>query len=158
MSTEQAIERVRKFIQAFDPELRPLEYPESTETAPAAARTLGVEFGQIAKSILFKCGENYGLFVLAGDMRMDQKKVKELLGAGKPKVASPEEVERITGYKVGGVCPFALKTALPIYLDRSMLRFDLIYAAAGSSCAVLPLTFAQLQAVTGGLVVDIFSD
>jgi prolyl-tRNA editing enzyme YbaK/EbsC (Cys-tRNA(Pro) deacylase) len=154
MSTGQAVERVRKFIQAYDPELKPLEYPESTETALAAARTLGVELGQIAKSILFKCGDRYGLFVLAGDMRMDQKKVKELLGAGKPKVASPEEVEQITGYQVGGVCPFGLPE-LPIFLDRSMQRFDRIYAAAGSSYAVLPLTFTQLCEITGGRVIEI---
>jgi len=155
MSADQAVERVRRFIQAFDPELKPMEYPESTETAPAAARTLGVELGQIAKSILFKCGEQYGLFVLAGDMRMDQKKVKALLGRGKPRVASPEEVEQVTGFQVGGVCPFGLKTELPIYLDRSMQRFDRIYAAAGSPYAVLPLTFTQLQIVTGGRIIDL---
>lgn len=155
MSTEQAVERVRQFVRAFDPGLVPMEYPETTQTAPDAARVLGVELGQIAKSILFRCGEKFGLFVLAGDMRMDQKKIKELLGGGKTKVASRDEVEQITGFEVGGVCPFALKTELPIYLDRSMQRFELIYAAAGSSYAILPITFEQLQAVTGGSVIDI---
>ncbi len=155
MSTEQAVQRVRNFIRAFDPGLEPMEYPETTETAPEAARVLGVELGQIAKSILFRCGEKYGLFVLAGDMRMDHKKVKELLGGGKTRVARPEEVEQITGFQVGGVCPFALKTSMPIYLDRSMQRFDKIYAAAGSSHAILPLTFDQLQAATGGRLIDI---
>jgi Cys-tRNA(Pro) deacylase len=155
VSAEQAITRVCKFVQDFDPELKPMEYPESTETAPDAARVLGVGLGQIAKSILFKCGEKFGLFVLAGDMRMDQKKVKALLGGGKTRVARPEEVEQVTGFQVGGVCPFALKTELPIYLDRSMQRFEIIYAAAGSSRTVLPLSFDQLQSVSGGHVIDI---
>ncbi|HOL17620.1 MAG TPA: YbaK/EbsC family protein [Bacillota bacterium] len=149
------VERVRRYVQNFDPALEPREYPESTETAVDAARVLGVELGQIAKSILFKCGERYGLFILAGDMRMDQKKVKELLGGGKTKVASPEEVEQVTGFKVGGVCPFALKTEIPVFLDRSMQRFAKIYTAAGSSRAVLPLTFVQLEAITGGRVIDV---
>lgn len=148
------VERVRAFVQAFDPSLDPVEYPETTGTAPEAARTLGVELGQIAKSILFRCGDRYGLFVLAGDVRMDQKKVKQLLGGGKVRVATPAEAEEVTGFSVGGVCPFALKTAIPVFLDRSMQRFDRIYAAAGTSRAVLPLTFAQLQAITGGTVID----
>jgi Cys-tRNA(Pro) deacylase len=155
MSTEQAVERVRNFIRDFDPGLEPIEYSESTETAPDAARVLGVELGQIAKSILFRCGDKFGLFVLAGDMRMNQKKVKELLGGGKTRVARSDEVEQITGFQVGGVCPFALKTELPIYLDRSMQRFDKIYAAAGSPYVILPITFEQLQAATGGGVIDI---
>lgn len=155
ISTEQAVERVRNFIRDFDPGLEPMEYPQTTQTAADAARVLGVELGQIAKSILFRCGEKFGLFVLAGDMRMDQKKVKELLGGGKTRVARPEEVEQFTGFQIGGVCPFALKTALPIYLDRSMQRFDKVYAAAGSSYAILPITFKQLQAATGGRVIDI---
>jgi prolyl-tRNA editing enzyme YbaK/EbsC (Cys-tRNA(Pro) deacylase) len=155
MPPDRAVERVRAYVQAFDPSFNPIEYPETTETAPDAARVLGVELGQIAKSILFRCGERYGLFVLAGDMRMDQKKVKALLGGGKPRVATPEEVVEMTGFRVGGVCPFALKTELPIFLDRSMERFQIIYAAAGSAHAVLPLTFQQLQAVTGGAVIEI---
>ncbi len=155
MTSELSIERVRRYVQAIDPALEPMEYPESTETAPDAARVLKVELGQIAKSILFRCGASYGLFVLAGDMRMNQKKVKELLGGGKVRIAAPKEVEEVTGFQVGGVCPFALRTELPIYLDRSMQRFNLIYAAAGSARAVLPITFDQLQAVTGGDVIDV---
>ena len=149
------LERVRRFVKVIDPSLDPVEYPETTRTAPEAASTLGVELGQIAKSILFRCGNRYGLFVLAGDVRADQKKVKTLLGGGRVKIAPPAEVEALTGFEVGGVCPFALKTAVPVFLDRSMQRFERIYTAAGTPRAVLPLTFAQLEAVSGGKVIDL---
>lgn len=148
------VERVRRFVQAFDPSLNPVECPETTRTAPEAAQALGVELGQIAKSILFRCGDRYGLFILAGDVRADQKKVKTLLGGGRVKVAPPGEVEEITGFEVGGVCPFALKTAVPVFLDRSMQRYDRIFTAAGTARTVLPLSFAQLEALTGGTVID----
>ncbi|MEW5785024.1 MAG: YbaK/EbsC family protein [Bacillota bacterium] len=154
MLYDNPVEKVRAYVQSRDPSLNPIEYPDTTETAADAARVLGVELGQIAKSILFRCGERYGLFVLAGDRRMSPIKVKELLGDGKTRIAAPAEVEAITGFKVGGVCPFALYSTVPIFLDRSMQRFESIYAAAGSSHTVLPVTFAQLQAVTGGQPID----
>jgi prolyl-tRNA editing enzyme YbaK/EbsC (Cys-tRNA(Pro) deacylase) len=154
MTADQAVARVRAYLRSFDPALDPIEHPETTETSPDAARVLGVELGQIAKSILFRCGESYGLFVLAGDKRVAQKKVKALLGGGKTRVATPAEVEELTGFRVGGVCPFALRTILPVFLDRSMQRFEFIYAAAGAANAIVPLTFEQLQAITGGRLVD----
>ena len=90
---------------------------------------------------------------MAGDMKAAQKQVKALLGGGKVKIASPDEVQEITGFKVGGVCPFALKKEIPIFLDGSMQRFDRIYTAAGTPHAVMPLPFAQLQDITGGTVI-----
>ncbi|SFR10550.1 YbaK/EbsC family protein [Desulfoscipio geothermicus] len=152
---KQAVERVRKFVQVFDPNLEPIEFKEDTSTVEEAARTLGVEPGRIAKTLLFRAGEKYGLFVMAGDVRVNTKKVKALLGGGKPRMATPEEVEEITGYRVGGVCPFALATDIPIYLDESLQRFDVFYPAAGTDRSALPVTFAKLQAITGGTVVDV---
>ena len=152
--SDNPVERVRRYVQAYDRDLNPVECRETTQTAADAARTLGVELGQIAKSILFRCGDRYGLFVLAGDMKMSQARVKSLLGGGKVKVASPAETEGVTGFQVGGVCPFALKTAVPIFLDSSLRRFDRIYTAAGSSRAVLPITFEKLLEITGGSIID----
>lgn len=69
-------------------------------------------------------------------------------------MATPEEVEEITGYRVGGVCPFALATDVPIYLDASMQRFDVIYPAAGTAHSALPITFEKLKDITLGTVVE----
>ncbi|MCL5780773.1 MAG: YbaK/EbsC family protein [Firmicutes bacterium] len=148
------INRVRQYVKKYDVHLEPVEFAESTSTVEEAAQVLGVEPAQIAKSILFRAKDQFGLFVTAGDVRVNLKKVKTLLG-GKPKMATPEEVEEVTGFRVGGVCPFDLKQDLPIFLDESMKRFDIVYAAAGSPRSALPITFEQLQAMTGGTVVNV---
>ncbi|QNG58586.1 YbaK/EbsC family protein [Metabacillus idriensis] len=148
------VNRVREYVKKFDSSLEPIEFEEKTNTVEEAARALGVESAQIAKSILFKVNDNFGLFVTAGDVRMNQKQVKFLLGPGKPKLAAPDEVELITGYKIGGVCPFALNKEVPIYLDRSMNRFDTVYTAAGTAHSALPITFDKLAAITKGKVIN----
>lgn len=150
------INRVRAYVQKYDPGLEPMAIEAQTATVEEAARALGVDPSQIAKTILFKAKEQYGLFVTAGDVRVHQKVARELLGA-KPKLASPQECQQITGYPVGGVCPFDLKQDVPVYLDRSMERFDVVYIAAGTPSSALPITLEQLQHITGGQVVDMLA-
>lgn len=148
------VHRVREYVKKYDLNLDPVEFAEKTSTVEEAAKVLGVEPAQIAKSILFRTKEQFGLFVAAGDVKVNLKKVKTLLG-GKPRMAAPEEVEEVTGFKVGGVCPFAMRKQVPVYLDESMQRFDVVYTAAGSASSALPITFGQLCRVTGGTVVNI---
>ncbi|WP_028401878.1 YbaK/EbsC family protein [Ectobacillus panaciterrae] len=146
--------RVREYVKKFDNSLEPIEFEERTNTVEEAAKALGIEGAQIAKSILFKSGDRFGLFVTAGDIRINQKKVKMLLGTGKPKLATPEEVQEITGFKIGGVCPFALNKDVPVFLDESMKRFDIVYTAAGTAQSALPITFEKLQTITSGIVIN----
>lgn len=155
MSENPALERARKYLEKYDLDLVPAEHKKTTKTSAEAAEALNVELGQIAKSILFRCGEQYGLFVAAGDIKIWDKKVKALLGGGKVKMAKPEEVEKVTGYKVGGVCPFDINDSVPIFLDQSMQRFDVVYTSAGTPHSLLPISFDQLKEVTGGVIVDI---
>ncbi len=155
MGDNPALERAKKFLEQFDPNLRPVEHEKTTKTSAEGAETLGVELGQIAKSILFRCGEKYGLFVAAGDVKVSDKKVKKLLGGGKAKIAKAEEVEKITGYPVGGVCPFDIDENVPIFLDQSMQRFDVVYTSAGTSHSLLPISPQQLPEITGGTFVDL---
>lgn len=154
MSDNPALDRAKKFLEKFELNLVPVEHEKTTKTSVEAAETLKVELGQIAKSILFRCGDNYGLFVAAGDIKISDKKVKALLGGKKAKIAKPEEVEKITGYPVGGVCPFDIDPGVPIFLDRSMQRFNVVYTSAGTSHSLLPITLEQLEKVTGGTFVD----
>jgi prolyl-tRNA editing enzyme YbaK/EbsC (Cys-tRNA(Pro) deacylase)/uncharacterized damage-inducible protein DinB len=148
------VERVRRFVQAFDSGLQPIIFAVKTRTSEEAASVLGVRVGQIAKSILFRSEDAYGLFVAAGDVRVNLGIVKRLLGGKKPKMASPEEVVAVTGYQVGAVCPFALARDVPVYLDESMQRFDLLYTAAGTAESVLPISFDRLKQITGGTVIN----
>ena len=158
MPKNPALERAKKYLSQFNLDLKPGEHEQTTKTAVEAAEALGVEVGQIAKTILFRAGDRYGLFVAAGDIKIDNKKVKDLLGGGKVRIAKPDEVIEKTGYQVGGVCPFDIDNSISIFLDSSMKRFDKVYSAAGSSHSYLPITLDQLQEVTGGQVIDMQKD
>lgn len=144
------IERVRVFLNEHNPELKIMVLEEDTSTSFLAARALGTEVGQIAKTILFKTRDGqYFLIVAAGDARIDNKAVKELIGS-RARMANAEEVEEITGFSVGGVCPFALQQAVPIFVDESLQRYETVYSAAGTSNAVLPVTYDEICRITGG--------
>ncbi len=155
MIENPAMARARKYLEQFNLNLSPREHEKTTKTSLEAAEALNVELGQIAKTILFRSGGKYGLFVAAGDIKICDKKVKALLGGGRAKIARPDEVEKMTGYQVGGVCPFDIAEDIPIYLDRSMQRFDVVYSAAGTPNSLLPITLEQLMLVTGGVISDI---
>ncbi|NPV27564.1 MAG: YbaK/EbsC family protein [Firmicutes bacterium] len=152
-----AVERVQAYLDRYHPGLKAIEFDTDTSTCETAAATLGVEVGQIAKSLVFKGGEQYVMVVAAGDVRVDTKKLKKYVGV-KVKLATPDEVLTLTGYPVGGVCPVALKTPLRIFLDDSLARFDVVYAAAGTPQSALPVTLQQLQEVTRGEIVNLAQD
>ncbi|MFD2369123.1 YbaK/EbsC family protein [Brevibacillus sp. GCM10020057] len=148
------LERVVHYVQQYQPTLAPLLFAQPLKTSEQAAEALGVEIGQIAKSLLFRAGEQYALFVAAGDVRIHARQVKAVFGSAKAKMASPEEVEAVTGFQVGAVCPFALLQDVPVYVDRSLQRFSVVYTAAGIAESLLPVTYEQLLQMTGGQVID----
>jgi Cys-tRNA(Pro) deacylase len=144
------IDRVRSYLQGKNPRLQIIELEQNTSTATLAAQALGLEVGQIAKSIVFKTKKDeYLMVVSAGDVKLDSKAIKETVGQ-RVRMANPDEVLRVTGFSIGGVCPFALATELPVYLDESLLRYDLVYAAAGTANTALPISFQELLDITGG--------
>lgn len=150
-----ALARVKDYISKLPIELDVIEFEEgTTKTAQMAADQLGVEVGQIAKSILFMAKGDPALIVTSGDVKVDTNSLKELLGA-KPKMAKYEECVEITGFTPGGVCPFALKNPIRILIDKSMERFDMVYAAAGTSNTAVPINVEKLLRVTGGELVDV---
>ena len=119
----------------------------SSATVALAAEAYGVEPARIAKTLSLRIGERVVLIVAAGTSRMDNKKVKALFG-GKPKMLGLEEVAEITGHEVGGVCPFGLKTPLPIYCDVSLKAFDVVVPAAGSTHSAVKITPARMAELT----------
>ncbi|GAW32348.1 YbaK/EbsC family protein [Carboxydocella sp. JDF658] len=148
-------QRIQEFLDQFQLGIKVIEFEVSTETSELAARALGVTPAQIAKSLVFLADDQPLLVVTCGDLRVDTKKLKALTGARKIRFANPEQALHYTGHPAGGVCPFALSQPLPVYLDISMQRFPLVYAAAGTPNSAVPVTLEQLQVITGGQVVDV---
>ena len=118
-----SLESVRAFFAEKAPDIAVIESPMSSATVVLAAEAYGVEPARIGKTLSLRIGERVVLIVTSGTSRMDNKKVKAQFG-GKPKMLGLEEVAEITGHEVGGVCPFGLKTPLPVYCDVSLKAFD----------------------------------
>lgn len=130
-----------------------LELDHSTRTAAEAAQAVGCQLGQIAKSLVFR-GLDSGRAVLAiasGANRVDEARLAELLGEPIGR-ASPEFVRDQTGFAIGGVPPLAHATPLPILIDEDLLRFEQIWAAAGTPHALFALPSVDLPRLTGGQV------
>lgn len=133
-------------------EVRQLDH--STRTAVEAAQAVGCEVGQIAKSLVFR-GQASGrpvLVIACGANRVSEVRLAELLGEPVGR-ASPEFVRQHTGFAIGGVPPLGHASPLPIYIDADLLRFDVIWAAAGTPHAVFPMPPSDLTALTGGQLV-----
>lgn len=127
------------------------EYAEPTSTAMAAANAVGCSVAEIAKTLLFVVGGNPVVVVTCGDMKVKSSHLKKSSSlTGKVKLPQTDEVLKYTGYAPGGVCPFLLPEGLPIFLDLSLQRFPVVYAAAGNSHSAVPISVAQLEKLTGG--------
>jgi prolyl-tRNA editing enzyme YbaK/EbsC (Cys-tRNA(Pro) deacylase) len=146
--------RVKDWLAAHAPDLRLIEVEESTATVAEAAAALGVEPAMIAKSLTVRVGEVTFLLVTRGDARLDNGKCKRELGA-RPRMLGPDETLALTGHPVGGVCPFGLATDLPVYLDRSLRPFDLVYPAGGTLTSSVEVTPQRLFDLIGERWVDL---
>jgi len=127
----------------------------SARTSQEAADALGIEVGQIAKSVIFrrKADDAVVLVVASGDRRVDEKKVAAITGPiGR---ADAEFVKARTGYAIGGVSPVAHATPPLTLIDHGLFRFGLIWAAAGHPNGVFALSPQQLVALTGAPVHDV---
>src|ERR1700759_472950 len=149
-----SLQSVRAFFAEKAPDISVIESEVSSATVPLAAEAYGVEPGMIAKTLSLRVGERVILIVAAGTSRMDNKKVKAQFG-GKPKMLGLEEVADITGHEVGGVCPFGLKSPLPVYCDVSLKAFDVVVPAAGSAPRRVGVTPDRMAELTSAEWVDV---
>lgn len=146
-----SVEKVKAYLDRFGMGDRLLEFPVSSATVDLAAKALGVETARIAKSISFHDeGNGCILIVTAGDEKIDNAKFKSAFGL-KAKMLKAAEVEPLTGYRVGGVCPFGNPPAAKVYCDISLRRFDKIYPAGGSDNSCVVLTCDELARLSGNL-------
>src|SRR3954453_4802756 len=152
-----SLESVRVFFAKKAPDIRVIESHRSSATGALAAEAYGVEPARIAKTLSLRIGDRVVLIVASGTARMDNKKVKALLG-GKPKMLAAEEVADITGHDVGGGCPFGVKTPLPVYCDVSLRAFDEVVPAAGSTHSAVRIAPARMAELVAAEWVDVCGD
>lgn len=145
-----SIERVRDFFRPLGREGDILEFDTSSATVELAAQAVGVIPARIAKTLSFQTGDACVLVVCAGDTKVDNSRFKAQFHC-KAKMLPHDEVERITGYAVGGVCPFAVKEGVQVYLDISLKRFTTVFPSAGSANSAIELTCPELERYSGSL-------
>lgn len=139
-----AIENVRKWLEQWNAADRIRELSLSSATVELAAKALGCEEERIAKTLSFEAEEGCILIVAAGDARINSGKFKSVFGK-KPKMLSADVVEEKTGHRVGGVCPFAVKEGVRVFLDESLKRFATVFPACGSANSAIEVTLPELE-------------
>ncbi|MDM9625473.1 YbaK/EbsC family protein [Rhizobium sp. S152] len=149
-----SLESVRAFFSANAPDIDIIETAESSSTVALAAEAHGVDPAQIAKTICLRVGERTLLVVTGGLARIDNRKFKDAFG-GKGRMLGAEEVVEVTSHPVGGVCPFGLPSAIPVYCDISLKQFEEVVPAAGSTNSAVRISTGRLAALTGATWVDV---
>ena len=139
-----SVDRVIQSLAAFGLEKRLITLDSSSATVALAAQALGCKEALIAKTLSFELNDGALLLVAAGDAKVDNKKFKAVFGT-KAKMPSPQDVERLTGFRPGGVCPFAAKEGVKVYLDISLKRFEIVYPAGGSGNTAVKLSLPELE-------------
>ena len=148
------VESVRAFFAARAPDIEIIETEASTATVEMAAAGHGVQPAQIAKTLSLRVKERTVLVVTSGTARLNNRKIKDVLG-GKPRMLAAEEVVSITGHPVGGVCPFGLATPLAVYCDVSLRKFAEVVPAAGSAHSALRIAPGRMAELVNAQWVDV---
>ena len=139
-----SIQLVREYFRPLGREQDILEFQVSSATVELAAQAVGVIPARIAKTLSFLVEDGCVLIVTAGDAKIDNARYKAQFGT-KAKMLTPEEAQTLVGHAVGGVCPFAVKEGVAVYLDNSLKRFSTVFPACGSSNSAIELTIEELE-------------
>src|SRR5260370_34186334 len=143
-----APDRVRQALAAAGVVTRIEEFPSSTRTAQEAAATVGTSVGQIVKSLLFLAGGSPVIALVSGVNQLDTQRLAALSGAQIGK-ANADTVRQATGYSIGGVPPIGFPTPIRTFIDRDLLRYDLVWAAAGTPRHVFTIAPQEVVRATG---------
>ena len=136
----------------------PNRFPDGTKTAADAAAAIGVEVGQIVKSLIFAVDGEVVLAYVSGANQLDEAKLAAAAGGTKASRVDADAVREATGFPIGGVPPFGHTTKLRAFIDPDLLQYDEVWAAAGTWNDVFALTPAELVSASGGLVTDLRRD
>ena len=152
---KEPVKRAEKFLKGFDQSLEVIILENSARTAQDAAKALDCNVGAIVKSLLFRAGDDFILCLVAGDKRCSLNKLKKFKDKKDISMASPGEVKTQTGYTIGGVSPIGHLNKIEIIIDKSLERFNQLFAAAGHPNCVFKINFINIQKITNGKVEDI---
>ena len=152
---KEPVKRAERFLKGFDKSLEVIILENSARTAQDAAKALDCNVGAIVKSLLFRTGDDFILCLVAGDKRCSLNKLKKLKDKKDILMASPEEVKTQTGYTIGGVSPIGHINNIEIIIDKSLERFNQLFAAAGHPNCVFKINFINIQKITNGEVENI---
>ncbi len=143
-----SIESAEDYLKKFGLDNRILRFEASSATVELAAKALNCDPARIAKSLTFYLNEQPIMILAAGDMKVDNKKYKEVFSS-KAKMLTPEQAEELIGHSIGGVCPFGVKNGVQVYLDVSLKRFSTVFPACGGSNTAIELSIPELEKTSG---------
>lgn len=135
--------------------VEPHEFPDGTRTAQQAAEAVGCSLGQIVKSLVFMVDDRPVLALVSGANRVATGRLGAAFDGARVRTANADEVRLVTGYAIGGTPPLGHDRPLPTVLDRDLLGFDTVWAAAGTPTEVFAVTPDDLCALTGARVLDL---
>ena len=150
---------VRLALKTLNLDIEVIEFDSSTATSQQAADNIGCELGQIVKSLGFMINKTTPTLVLtSGDQTVDERKLAALFAVGRKKarMMTAEQCVSLLGYSPGGVPPVGHRSrGIDVYLDQSLQRFEIVFAAGGAANAIFPISLKTLQQVTGGVFADL---
>jgi len=149
------VRRVQDAAAALGLAIHVRRFPEGTRTAPDAARAVGCEVGQIVKSLVFMADDRAILALTSGANRADVGKLAALTGASAVRRATAEEAREATGFAIGGTPPFGHPRPLTVLVDRDLLGYAEVWAAAGTPDAVFGISPEELLRASGGVPADL---
>lgn len=159
MSNDDAVHpNVQRVIEAASARgltIAPRRFPEGTKTAADAAAAIGVQVGQIVKSLIFAVDGEIVLAYVSGSNQLDEKRLAAAAGGAKCARVDADAVREATGFPIGGVPPFGHVTHLRVFIDPDLLTWDEVWAAAGTWNDVFAIEPHRLVEASEGLVTDL---
>ena len=146
--------RFESWLSSADLSVTVKAFPDGTRTATDAARAVGCELGQIVKSLVFVAGGRPVVALVSGSNRLDEQRLGSV--AGLPVTKADAEIARSsTGYSIGGVPPFGHATDVPVFMDRDLFGYDVVWAAAGRPDSVFEISPERLRELSGATIIDL---
>ena len=152
---KEAVQRVKKILNEFDKDLKIEILDNTARTANDAASSLNCEVGAIVKSLLLRTDKDFILCLVSGDKRCSLNKVKNITKKKDVSMADAEQVKNQTGFSIGGVSPIGHLNKMNVLIDKSLSRFENIYAAAGHPHSIFKISYTQLLKLTNGIEEEI---
>jgi prolyl-tRNA editing enzyme YbaK/EbsC (Cys-tRNA(Pro) deacylase) len=148
------VSRFESWLTSTDVGVTVRRFPEGTRTAGDAAGAIGCEVGQIVKSLVFVAGGKPVVALVSGANRLDERRLGAVAGEPVAK-ADATTVRAAIGYSIGGVPPFGHATSVPVFMDRDLLGYPVVWAAAGRPDSVFEIQPDRLRELSRAVVLDL---